>query len=1041
MSVANGYIGINVAALGPFFEFDTPVDGDNVNGWPLFQRRQTFATVGGFWDSQPNTNESNFPWLSQYGSDSAISGIPHWSGIVLDLGNGVYLGPSTDSRHISNFSSMVDLKQGVMNWAYTWTPNSMASFQISYQMFAHKVNVTQGFVKLEVTSKNNSNVTIVNVLDGDCAVRSTFAEKGESGGLIYSAVRPDGVSNVTAYVYAGMMVSGANSSGAPSIAPDSPYAGNNKSSMAQAVKAGLQAGQTATFTKYVGIASSDGFANPNSTANDAASAAMKIGYDASLKSHVAEWAAIFPSNSVDDYSYPENGTLPHDPYLIESAITAVTNPYYLLQNTISANALAAVSNASINSHSISVGGLGSDSYAGQVFWDAEIWMQPGLVAAHPQAAQGIANYRTARYDEALANAQTSYQSSKNKTKFSSSAAVYPWTSGRYGNCTATGPCFDYEYHINGDIAQEFVNYFVASGDAEMFQTQLFPVYDSIATFFSELLTKNGSTYVLNNMTDPDEYANMVDDGGFTMPLIAETLTNANMFRSMFNKSQNTTWVTQAANVFIGRDEKADIILEYSTMNGSIEVKQADVVLNTFPLGYTGENYTQQSSLSDLDYYASKQSPNGPGMTYAIFSIVANEVSPSGCSAYTYQQYSERPYMRAPWFQFSEQLSDDYATNGNTHPAFPFLTGHGGANQVVLFGYLGLRLVPDNSLHIDPALPPQIPQVRYRTFYWQGWPIKAFSNYTHTTLTRSASMRPFAQANMTYATTPISVQVGSGGPTTTQTSYTLGPNGTVTVPNRRPADTQTIQGNLAQCAGSVTSTDPFEQGQFPLAAVDGAASTKWQPSIAKQNASLTVSLPAGQKVAALYFDWAQAPPVNFSVVFHNTSAAAGGTVVATMTNVNASAPYDAKTAADITLYSSNTTTIRFDQVGAPGIYTASYATLTIIGSQATKDVTNGTGATVAEWAVVAAEKSVKPRRHLGGDLELEQSLEGPVFFPTRRQRERIDFGAKESTEHVDTRSFDDGDGDEDDDDSDHDRRRGERTWGRYSRYLTPDYGRR
>jgi Glycosyl hydrolase family 65, N-terminal domain len=71
MSVANGYIGINVAALGPFFEVDEPVDGDMVNGWPLFQRRQTFATVGGFWDSQPKTNNSNYPWLYEYGWDSA----------------------------------------------------------------------------------------------------------------------------------------------------------------------------------------------------------------------------------------------------------------------------------------------------------------------------------------------------------------------------------------------------------------------------------------------------------------------------------------------------------------------------------------------------------------------------------------------------------------------------------------------------------------------------------------------------------------------------------------------------------------------------------------------------------------------------------------------------------------------------------------------------------------------------------------------------------------------------------------------------------
>jgi hypothetical protein len=51
--IANGYIGLNVAAIGPFFEVDTTVDGDNINGWPLLDRRQTFATVGGFWTPSP----------------------------------------------------------------------------------------------------------------------------------------------------------------------------------------------------------------------------------------------------------------------------------------------------------------------------------------------------------------------------------------------------------------------------------------------------------------------------------------------------------------------------------------------------------------------------------------------------------------------------------------------------------------------------------------------------------------------------------------------------------------------------------------------------------------------------------------------------------------------------------------------------------------------------------------------------------------------------------------------------------------------------
>jgi trehalose/maltose hydrolase-like predicted phosphorylase len=970
MSVANGYIGINVAALGPFFEVDGSVNGDDINGWPLFDRRQTFATIGGFWDSQPALNGTNYPWLSQYGWDTAISGVPHWSAMVLCLESGKCLDASTPASAVSHFNSTMDFKRGLMTWSFTWGPTSTISYDIVYQMFAHKLHVNQALVSLTVTSAKASNATVINVLNGDCALRTSFVGKGNTENIIYSAVSPRGVQNVTGYVYAGMKANGVALSNPISSPSDQSYLGNNQSSIDQAFHVSLKAGKSMIFTKYVGIASSDAFSNANSTAKNAAMAAMENGYDLSLSSHVAEWAVVFPSSSVDDYSFPDNGSLPNDPYIIESAITAITNPYYLLQNTISQNAMDAVESASINSHSISVCGLGSECYAGQVFWDAEIWMQPGLVAAFPQAAQGIAKYRVARYPEALANAQTAYQSSKNKTRFSSGAAVFSWTSGRFGNCTATGPCFDYEYHINGDIAQEFTNYWIASGDTAFFEAELFPVYNSIATFFSEVLTKNGSLYELTNMTDPDEFANMVDNGGFTMPLIANTLTNANLFRSMFNQSQNATWETQAQNIFIGRNANAGITLEYTGMNGSVSVKQADVVLDTFPLSYTMNGYTANKSLNDLDYYASKQSPNGPGMTYAIFSIDANEVSPSGCSANTYQQYSENPYARAPWFQFSEQVEDDYTTNGGTHPAFPFLTGHGGANQVVPFGYLGLRYLPDGFLHVDPALAPQIPQLKIRNFYWHGWPISAFMNYTHTTLTRLGP--PIGTANMTFVNNPIYVQVGSESSATPLQMFVLPPNGTITISNRTPASVKTIEGNIAQCQ-SVTSSDPYVQGQFPIAAVDGAASTKWQPSSAGKNASITVTLPEGQPISGFYFDWAQAPPANFSVVLHNDSVTTAGTMgvvaVTHEANIKISQPFNKSTVAEVLPYESNTTTMILETTKSGGVaYTAKYATLTIIGSQLTKDVTNGTGATVAEWAIISGARS----------MEVLAKLSGPVF---------------------------------------------------------------
>lgn len=358
-------------------------------------------------------------------------------------------------------------------------------------------------------------------------------------------------------------------------------------------------------------------------------------------------------------------------------------------------------------------------------------------------------------------------------------------------------------------------------------------------------------------------------------------------------------------------------------------------------------------------YALKQSPDGPGMTYAIFSIVANEVSPSGCSVYTYAQYSYDPYVRAPFFQFSEQLIDDYTLNGGTHPAYPFLTGHGGANQVVIFGYLGLRLLPDDAIHIDPNLPPQVPHVKYRTFYWRGWPIQASSNYTHTTISRAAHVQPLDTADQRFAKTAIPVQVGSGKNVTV---YQLPLKGQLTVPNRQVGSTLTVPGNLAQCQ-PVQSQNSYEPGQYPMAAVDGAASTKWQPSFAANTSSLTVSLPAsesGAMVSGFYFDWAQAPPVKATVVFHNdtsddplSASANGQYFVTNIDNITISSPYNpqANSADTIMLPGGNTTNVTLAQpVPVPR-----YATLYITGNQALSQTEaqaqNGTGATVAEWAIL------------------------------------------------------------------------------------------
>ncbi|KAF2860299.1 carbohydrate-binding module family 32 protein [Piedraia hortae CBS 480.64] len=944
ISLANGYIGINLASLGPFFEADVPVDGDNIFGWPLFARRQSFATVAGFYDSQPQTNGSNFPWLYQYGWDSAISGVPHWAGLHIKSGGNI-LRANTPASQISNFSTSLSISDATMNWKFLWSPGYGPNLNVEYTVFVHKLRINQAAVQLKVSSEQNAEIEVIDVLEGEAAVRTTFVDKGygQRFPLIWSAVSPNGTPNVTAWVFSSLEGDSYCRKKTRRRFEDSSLIGTNSSSIAQSMKVHLKRGETSTVTKYVGVASTDDFAQPKEVAWKATRQAAETGFEKMHKSHAAEWASILTRDSVDRY-YQANGSLPqqvNDENIVELQILAVTNPFFLLQQTVGSNAIAAAgNNTGLGTHSISVGGLGSDAYAGQIFWDADVWMAPGLLPSFPEAAKQIAEYRVAKFPQARENIKTAYQSSQNKTgKFSTEGAIFPWTSGRYGNCTATGPCFDYEYHLNGDIGLEMYSYLALTGDAALFKKDYLPIYDAVAQMYADLVTWNETlkAYELYNGTDPDEYANFEDNIGFTMALMKVHIDSANDLHTRFGLDRNETWANISSQILIPAYEPANIIKEYADMNDTVEVKQADVVLVDDFL-----NWPNKYTLSDLDYYAGKQSLNGPGMTYGVFSIVANRESPSGCSSYTYDLYSSQPYLRGPWFQYSEQMLDDWQTNGHTHPAYPFHTGMGGASRIAIYGYLGLRVMLD-SLSIDPSLPPQIPQIHYRKFYWQGWPIDAVSTQTHTTLKRLQG--PLPSANQKYADSiPVAIGLNS------TTNLTLTFSAPLVIPNRQIGNIKSVANNIAQCL-PVTSNRQYRQGQFPLAAVDGASSTKWQPISANESSSISIHLSEPYvPIKEVMLDWAQSPPKSFRLVFTNTSAdpdTTEGTLFTEDNNVKISSPYDAVTAYVIKPVGANTTNITVDTPKWSG----KYAILTIEGNQGDGGVL-GYGASVAEVAIVA-----------------------------------------------------------------------------------------
>lgn len=944
ISLANGYVGASLAAAGPFFETDVNQNNASgpqpTNGWPLFDTRIAFSTVSGFWDVQENGTGTNYPWLNQYGWESFISGIPHPTAIVFAFGDS-YLDATVKNTTISNFSSKISFKTGVGEWSYTWSPsNGAASFNVSYAAFFSRERPNVVAVKATITPSADINGTVTDLLDGGSAARSYLNAKGfdTNGTTIYSSVHPNGLANITAYVVSGANFTNSYTNSTSRALASGSHIGTNDTTIGQTWNISLKKGEPATFYKYVGVASNDKFPDAVSVARGAQETAEEDGWNTLLAEHIAAWAEILREDAVDDFSDPVTGELPDDENVLILHIASVANTYYLLQQL-------QPDGSGLNDNSISVGGLVSDSYAGLVFWDADYWMAPGLNLAYPGWSKQISNFRIKQHQQALDNAAFN--------NYPNGSALYSWTTGRYGNCTGTGPCVDYEYHLNYDISFNLLQQRNITNNDTWFDNGPRQIIDSVAVMTGHLLGYNDTTktWWLRNMTDPDEYANNVDNGAFTIASAAELLRLANELRAEQGLSINSTWVAQSQNIAFP-SAPSNITLEYQTMNNSVAVKQADVVLLTYPLDYGENGYDANKKGLDLDYYANKQSPNGPAMTYSIFAVDANALSPSGCSAYTYALNGFLPYLRAPWFQFSEQAVDDVLLNGNTNPAFPFLTGHGGANQVVPFGFLGIR-TDQPMLYINPSLPPQIPYVKVRTFYYAGATLSASINSTHTNVTRLTTP---SSANLVdaYANSSMPIIVGTPGSSQSalNATYNLAINQTVSIPNRLYWQTNTYASNLLQCLPA-TSEDAYAAGQFPIAAIDGATATRWQPA-SNETASLLVNMTTvpASPVQGIFFDWGARPPKNVVVYLGNTTTVDGeslqGTeIVITLSGIEPSLPYDAVAAASssqtVEPVEGNTTTVAVEG----GSWTGAYVRLVVEGCWEE----DGEGATVGEFVLI------------------------------------------------------------------------------------------
>ena len=692
--------------------------------------------------------------------------IPTWSTLSFADG-GATFSPKTGS--VSGWKQSIDLHTGVITTTARWTAPDKHVTDITYRVFTDRGREHVGVVQLQLRPQWSGTATVSDELDGTAdritspKLPPVLTSQGTKAWDLANRRESETVqamgTGITAAL-ADQLVASPNIT-APSSAIDQAV----KQSVGQRVSFPVTAGQTYRLTKYVGVEDSNTSDDPAAAAQNDAAGAAALGYTGLLGENNAAWTKLWQGR----IDVAGNRTLATD---------VNASQFYLWSSTRDDQAW-----------SVSPAGLSSNGYDGHIFWDAETWMYPSLLAQHPDLAAQMDAYRFARLTQAQQHA----------TATGSRGARFPWESALDGTEQIPPPASVnseglYEQHITADIALAQWQYYVTTGNAQWLQTRGWPVIQGAAQFWASRAVRGAhGSYHIDHVTGPDEENPNVNDEAFTNAGARRTLQIAVTAGHLTGHAVPASWKRIAGGLVV---PVADGFHPEYAGYGRQLVKQADVTLLPYQWQFPMSARVEQA---DINFYVPRTDPGGPSMDDAVSSIDTSALGTPGCASFVFTQRSYEPFIRDPLDQFSET---------KTGGAFTFMTGIGGFLQEFLYGYSGLRW-GTGAVTLAPTLNGQLRGVTLRNLQWRG--------------------RTFTVAVGDHTTT-VTLSHGPSLPLATPTGRrTVSAGHSITLRTARPDLTPTS--DVVRCGrASATSALP---GAPPLAAVDGSAATDWQP----------VSLPA------------------------------------------------------------------------------------------------------------------------------------------------------------------------------------------------------
>ena len=185
--------------------------------------------------------------------------------------------------------------------------------------------------------------------------------------------------------------------------------------------------------------------------------------------------------------------------------------------------------------SIAAKGLSGEGYEGHYFWDCEIYIYPFFLATDSACAKNLLMYRYSKLNDAKKHARIMGHKR---------GALYPWRTIDGSECSSYFPSGSAQYHINGDIARAFIQYYNATKD-DKFLPIICEVLLETARLWIDAGHYQDGKFKIDGVTGPDEYTCIVNNNYYTNAGAANNMKYAySLINKLKKKKEYKAFVTK-----------------------------------------------------------------------------------------------------------------------------------------------------------------------------------------------------------------------------------------------------------------------------------------------------------------------------------------------------------------------------------------------------------------------------------------------------------------------------------------------------------------